>query len=183
VSVGLTSHDPLILLDVARLRLRGFVHPEPARIAVVCVAEQRLYLFEDGRSTRSYVVSTAERGVGGEEDSLRTPPGTHVVDRRIGDGAGEGTVFVSREPTGTIWAGEECEDDLILTRVITLDGCELGINRGPGCDSKSRFIYLHGTNHETALGRPTSHGCVRLANRDVIDLCDRLREGDAVVIL
>ena len=51
-----------------------------------------------------------------------------------------------------------------------------GINRGAGRDSRSRFIYLHGTNQEHLLGRPASHGCIRLANRDIMELFD-LTEG------
>ena len=88
----------------------------------------------------------------------------------------------SREPTGATWCGEACDDDLILTRILTLDGLEDGVNRGAGCDSLARYIYLHGTNQEEALGRPLSHGCVRLSNDDVRQLFDHMREGDAVFI-
>src|SRR5689334_16883444 len=65
---------------------------------------------------------------------------------------------------------------------LTLVGAEPGINRGAGCDSLERFIYIHGTNHEDALGRAASHGCVRMANADVIALFERVREGDPVLI-
>ncbi len=71
---------------------------------------------------------------------------------------------------------------MILTRILTLDGLEHGINRGPGCDSLARYIYLHGTNQEHLIGRPLSHGCVRLANDDVRELFERVREGDLVFI-
>ncbi|MEO5616563.1 MAG: L,D-transpeptidase family protein, partial [Candidatus Eisenbacteria bacterium] len=73
--------------------------------------------------------------------------------------------------------------ELILTRVLWLEGLEPGVNAGPGCDSFDRYIYLHGTNQEERLGSPASHGCVRLANRDVVELFDRMREGDPVVIV
>ena len=46
-----------------------------------------------------------------------------------------------------------------------------------------RYIYIHGTNHEDALGQPVSHGCVRMANADMIDLFERLTVGDPVVIV
>ena len=95
---------------------------------------------------------------------------------------GAGTVFVSREPTGETWRGEAREDDLILTRILTLDGLEDGVNRGAGCDSLERYIYLHGTNHEDLLGRPVSHGCVRLSNEHVCQLFDHMREGDLVFV-
>ncbi len=35
-----------------------------------------------------------------------------------------------------------------------------------------RYIYIHGTNDENSLGRPASHGCVRMKNREVIELFD-----------
>ena len=54
---------------------------------------------------------------------------------------------------------------------------------GPGFDSLERFIYIHGTNHPELLGRPASHGCVRMANEDVIRLFERVAEGDPVVIV
>ena len=130
----------------------------------------------------AWPVSTAHAGIGGAEGSYRTPPGWHRVHRRIGEGAEAGSVFVAREPTGEIWRGQPRDDDLILTRILTLDGLEEGVNRGAGCDSLERYIYLHGTNHERLLGRPTSHGCVRLANADVRRLFDDVREGDYVLI-
>jgi L,D-transpeptidase ErfK/SrfK len=40
----------------------------------------------------------------------------------------------------------------------------------------STFYYLHGTPHEKELGTPASHGCVRMRNRDVIELATLLHE-------
>ena len=113
----------------------------------------------------AWPVSTARNGIGGAEGSFRTPPGWHAIHRRIGEGAAHGAVFVSRQSRpARRWRGEARDDDLILTRILTLDGLEEGVNRGAGCDSLARYIYLHGTNHEELLGRPASHGCVRLFN-------------------
>ena len=75
------------------------------------------------------------------------------------------------------------EEDLVLTRILTLEGWEDGVNRGEGCDSLSRFIYIHGTNHEDRIGEPVSHGCIRMSNADVINLFERVEEGDPVVII
>lgn len=36
------------------------------------------------------------------------------------------------------------------------------------------YYYLHGTPHESELGTPASHGCVRMRNRDVIELATLL---------
>jgi UDP-N-acetylmuramate-alanine ligase len=171
-------------LDLARAALaRCGAPPElPSRLLVVDVERQRAVLIENGAAKAVWPVSSARAGIGGAEGSYRTPPGWHRVHRRIGEGAEEGSVFVSREPTGEMWRGEARDDDLILTRILTLDGLEEGVNRGPGNDSLERYIYLHGTNHERLLGRPTSHGCVRLSNADICCLFAFMRQGDYVLI-
>lgn len=154
----------------------------PKRLLVVDVERQTATLLEGGTAVASWPVSTARNGIGGEENSFKTPPGWHRIHARIGADACAGAVFRSREPTGETWRGEICDDDLILTRILTLDGLEDGINRGPGRDSLERYIYLHGTNQEELVGRPVSHGCVRLANADICALFDRVEEGDLVLI-
>ena len=154
----------------------------PDRLLVVDVERQVATLIEAKEAVASWPVSTALRGIGGEDGSFRTPPGWHRIRDRIGQGAARGTVFVSREPTGETWRGEPRADDLILTRILTLDGVEDGINRGQGCDSLARYIYLHGTNQEELLGRAVSHGCVRLANSGIVELFDRVGEGDYVLV-
>jgi UDP-N-acetylmuramate--alanine ligase len=155
----------------------------PPRLVVVDVERQRLYLLDRDRLVAEFPVSTAAAGIGGTDGSLRTPPGWHRIHARIGAGEPLGAVFESRKPTGAVWLGESRDEDLILTRVLTLTGLEPGVNQGPGVDSLERYIYLHGTNHESELGRPTSHGCVRLANEDVVALFDQVAAGDPVVIL
>jgi len=171
-----------LALARAALSRRGAPPELPGRLLVVDVARQTATLIEDGRAVEAWPVSTARNGIGGEENSFKTPPGWHRIHARIGEAACAGTVFSSREPTGAVWGGEPCADDLILTRILTLDGLEDGINRGPGHDSLERYIYLHGTNHEDLVGRPVSQGCVRLSNKDLCTLFDRVREGDLVLI-
>lgn len=155
----------------------------PPRLLVIDVERQRLYLLEDERLVREAVVSTAIAGVGGESGSHRTPPGWHRIGARIGAGMPSGAVFESRESTGAVWDGVPGDDDLILTRVLTLEGLEPGVNQGEGRDTRARYIYLHGTNQERLLGIPASHGCVRLANREIIELFERVHEGDPLVVL
>jgi UDP-N-acetylmuramate--alanine ligase len=171
-------------LDLARAGLSrpGAPAELPGRLLVVDVERQVATLIEAEAAVASWQVSTASRGIGGAEGSLRTPPGWHRISERIGHGADRGTVFVSRQATGETWRGEPRADDLILTRILTLDGVEDGINRGQGCDSLARYIYLHGTNQEELLGRAVSHGCVRLANSDIVELFDRLADGDYVLV-
>jgi len=181
-----TPAESIRALDLlARAQLRPHAPaPAPApRILLVDVARQRLVLIEDGAPAGAWPVSTAAAGIGGAEGSGRTPAGWHRIARRIGAGAPRGVVFASRKPTGEVWRGGADARDLILTRILTLEGLEPGINRGPGRDSLARYIYLHGTNHEDRLGVPVSHGCVRLSNAGVEELFERVAEGDAVVIV
>ena len=154
----------------------------PDRLIVVDVAAQKLALLEQGQPAREYRVSTSAIGVGGASGSNRTPPGWHRIHARIGAEAPLGLEFRSRVPTGRIWSGEPSDEDMILTRILTLDGLEPGVNRGGGCDSLERFIYLHGTNQERTLGTPASHGCVRMANPDIVEVFKRVKVGTEVVV-
>jgi len=178
--VNAARYRALILANLAR---QGAPSLEPSsRILVVDTARQRLGLLQGGLLVFEAVISTAKKGLGCEQDSYRTPTGWHRIHARLGGGVEPGSVFRSRVATGEVWRGEALDEDLILSRVVTLDGLEEGWNRGPGRDSLARFIYLHGTNQEGQLGTPVSHGCVRLGNAAVIELFDRVDEGDPVLV-
>ena len=159
------------------------------RWLLVHVPSQHMLLLQGTDLTAVWPVSTAAAGVDNRQDSGGTPRGLHRVDEKIGEGADLHTVFSSRQSTGILWqkngpdSSREPEADLILTRILTLDGLEEGVNRGPGIDSLARYIYIHGTNHENGIGSPVSGGCVRMTNTDVIALFDQVEEGDPVVIL
>jgi UDP-N-acetylmuramate--alanine ligase len=171
------------LVAGSRALLRRFGLADDRWLLVDALA-QTLHLMAGDAPVAGWPVSTAAAGLDNRDGSGGTPPGLHVVDRRIGDGAAPGTVFESREPTGAVWTPGDppVADDLILTRILTLDGREEGLNRGPGVDSLARYIYIHGTNHEDRIGDPVSHGCVRMTSADVVELFDRVGEGDPVVI-
>lgn len=123
-------------------------------------------------------VSTSQFGVGEEEGSFRTPRGKFTIAEKIGAGAPFGAVFKARVPTGEIWApGTKPEADLILTRILWLEGAE-----AHNANTRARYIYFHGTNHEDKIGTPASHGCIRLRNEDMITLFDYAQPGMAVEI-
>jgi hypothetical protein len=136
-----------------------------------------------GLVVRSYVCSTARAGVGTRNGSGCTPDGWHRVAARYGQGLPLGAVLRGRQWTREVWSpGGPEDEDLILTRILRLEGLEAGHNRGGDVDTWNRYIYIHGTNSEERLGQPVSHGCVRLANRDVIQLFDLVPVGDNVLI-
>ena len=161
---------------LAQAHARGLA-PGEGRLLVVSVPEQRLALLAPSAPPRLFAVSTSKWGVGSRKDSNRTPLGWHRVSDWIGGRARPGQSFVSRKPTREVlppgkWRSPDRED-YVLTRIMWLAGLEQGLNRGPGIDTRSRYIYLHGTNQEHLLGQPASHGCIRLSNRDVMEVYDQ----------
>jgi hypothetical protein len=149
----------------------------------VSVREQIFRLIQSGEVVYQATCATAANGVGSEMNSMKTPAGWHAVLGKNGDGEPLGRVFRSRKATREIWKpGQRTREDLVLTRVLFLDGLEPGVNKGGDVDSNARDIYIHGTNDEANLGTPSSHGCVRLSNDDVITAYGLIPTGTLVLI-
>jgi L,D-transpeptidase YbiS len=153
----------------------------------ISIAEQRLRLLDEaGGVLADYPVSTALNGPGEKKNSGCTPRGKHIVRAKIGAGQPAGTVFIGRRPTGEVWspelAAEHPARDFILSRILWLSGCEVGINRLGDVDSMQRYIYIHGTPDTEPMGIPRSHGCVRMRNKDVVELFERVPAGTPVTI-
>lgn len=133
-----------------------------------------------------FPISTALNGPGELRGSNCTPRGAHVIRAKIGTGQPEGTVFVGRRPTGEIFSSELASKygkrDWILTRILWLSGCEVGLNRLGNVDTMRRYIYIHGTPDSVELGKPGSHGCIRMRNRDIIRLFDQVPVKTSVFI-
>ncbi len=142
----------------------------------VSITEQLLRLYDDDEILREYIISSSKNGVGSEEGSLCTPDGRFEISEKIGDGAELGTIFKSRKPVG-IWDGKPCSDDMVLTRILRLNGLD-----SKNANSMSRYIYIHGTNQEDLLGQRMSCGCIRLSNRDVVELYDLVDEKTPLII-
>ena len=153
----------------------------------ISVGGQTLALLDEGGSVlRHYRVSTAANGVGERNGSLCTPRGRHVIRAKVGRGASLNTVFVERRRTGEIFSealfARYPGRDWILTRILWLSGCEPGFNRLGEVDTMRRCVYIHGTPERTVLGMPGSKGCVRMANRDIVELFDLVPAGTPVEI-
>lgn len=143
----------------------------------VSISSQRLSLWDGERLVRSWPVSTSKYGIGFKEGSLKTPVGGFVVKEKHGDGVEEGTIFKARQPVGVWRPGMDVEEDLVLTRILRLDGIE-----GRNANTFDRYVYIHGTNGEDRIGRPASHGCVRLRNREMVELYEMVPVGTSVWI-
>jgi lipoprotein-anchoring transpeptidase ErfK/SrfK len=131
---------------------------------VIDTKTQLLKLFSGGQEIFSAQVSTSRAGLGFEPGSFRTPTGLFRIHEKIGGNAPYGTVFKGRVPVkGPSVSG----DDLITSRILWLDGLEK-----ENANTKKRYIYIHGTNEETLIGQPVSHGCIRMRNEDILQLFD-----------
>jgi len=153
----------------------------------ISISQQRLTLLDAlGTVKASYVISSAANGVGCEKNSGCTPIGAHVIRAKIGSHQPLNTVFVGRRPTGEICTpalmAEFPDRDWILTRILWLSGREVGKNRLGNVDTMQRYIYIHGTPDSVAVGKPESHGCIRMHNVDIIELFDLVEVGTDVLI-
>ena len=150
-------------------------------LLTVNISEQSASLFERGQFVKKFPCSTSRFGIGQVKGSNCTPLGLHGIREKIGDGEPAGTIFKGRKVVGHI---SELGVDAarITTRILWLEGLEPGFNQGGEVDSHDRYIYIHGTGNQESIGRPDSHGCIHLADADLMALFDLLPSGTLVWI-
>jgi L,D-transpeptidase YbiS len=141
------------------------------------IISQHLDLLDDsGNLIKRYPISSAKNGVGELNGSYCTPRGRHIIRAKIGAGQPLNAVFIERRPTGEVYSPELASSspgrDWILTRILWLSGCERGYNRMGQVDTMRRAIYLHGSPDTADMGKPGSRGCIRMRNRDIVELFD-----------
>lgn len=151
------------------------------------VTQQQLTLLdEDGNLISKYPVSTSRYGTGSENGSEKTPLGLHRIKDKLGGAMPVTEVFIGRVPHGNlqecIERGVDLPDDVIMSRILWLEGMEPGRNQGGYVDTYQRYIYIHGTNHEESIGTPASIGCIRMRNEDIVELYRLVEVGSEVLI-
>jgi lipoprotein-anchoring transpeptidase ErfK/SrfK len=142
----------------------------------ISIRRQELTLKDGRKILRRYPVSSSRFGLGTEEGSRKTPLGRFRIRDKIGAGAAPGTIFVGRVPLKPEDPPPDTED-WITSRILWLDGLD-----AENANTHARFIYIHGTKHADRIGRPDSHGCIRMRDGDVIELFDLVPEGALVRI-
>ena len=139
----------------------------------VSIAEQRLCLTTKDKQYY-WSVATAARGAGEQSGSYRTPRGWHRIVAAIGEGQPLNAVFVGRRPTGEVYTPEMAaqfpQRDWILTRILWLQGLEVGKNRLGSVDTMRRYVYIHGVPDSKPMGIPGSLGCINMRNHDLLEL-------------
>ena len=146
----------------------------------VDIDTQSLLHIKKGTVLKKYSISSSYYGTGSRENSFKTPLGRHEIYKKIGNDLPVNAIL-----KGRVWSGaiadiiEEPLDtdfDHVTSRILWLDGLEVGKNKGKGIDSRDRYIYIHGTAEEGLIGKPASDGCIRMYNKDVIELFDLVDE-------
>lgn len=156
-------------------------------LLIVRPSNQTMYLAKNGEVQKTYTISTSKYGLGQKAGSYKTPLGPHYIKQKIGDGYASGSVFRGRVFTGKVaeivHEPKETNLDYVTTRILWLEGLKKGFNKGEGIDSYHRYIYIHGTHEEGLIGRPASHGCIRMLNQEVIELFELVTEGTFLYVL
>ena len=153
----------------------------------VSIKRQRMYHMVNNQIVGTYTISAARNGAGNKLGSNKTPTGLHTIVEKYGYNAPKGGLFVERRFSGKvskIHNEKYCVgSDDVTTRILWLKGDEPGLNLGGKIDSYKRYIYIHGTPEEGLIGVPSSEGCIRMKNSDVIDLFTYAYVGMKVLIL
>ncbi len=156
-------------------------------VLFVSTKNQKLYHIKNKKIVCEYNISSSKYGLGNKNGSNKTPLGLHIIKEKHGD-----NVPINGKLIGRIFYNQIAliykdntisKTDDITSRILWLDGTEEGKNKGGLIDSYNRYIYIHGTSEEGKLGTPASHGCIRMGNKDIIDLYKKVKVGTLVLIL
>jgi lipoprotein-anchoring transpeptidase ErfK/SrfK len=142
---------------------------------------RRIVAWHGGQTPGTVVISTRERRlyyVLRDGDAIQYGVG---VGRRGFAWSGTKTVSMKRE-----WPDWTPPQEMLKRRPDLPRYMPGGIDNPLG----ARAIYLgssmyriHGSNEPSTIGAAVSSGCIRMTNRDVADLYDRVKVGTKVVVL
>ena len=156
-------------------------------VIYVSIKQQKLYYIQLDSIIKEYIISSSAYGIGSTSGSNKTPIGLHSIREKYGEKTPINGKMIGRVFHGniaTIYTDEKrSKTDDVTSRILWLEGLEKGKNKGKGIDSFKRYIYIHGTSEEGRLGKPASHGCIRMKNKEVIDLYNLVEVGTLVLIL
>ena len=184
ISLSTTSQNSIIERVNNYLASRNTLSEE---VIYISIKQQKLYHIQNNTIIKEYIISSSAFGIGSKAGSNKTPIGLHCIKEKYGGKTplnGEMRERVFQGNIATIYNDQtKSKTDDITSRILWLEGLEKGKNSGKGIDSFDRYIYIHGTSEEGRLGKPASHGCIRMKNKEVIDLYKIVEVGTLVLIL
>jgi len=168
-------------------KAKNYISTDYSELLFVSIENQKMYHIKESEIVKQYTISSSEYGTGSEAGSNKTPLGLHKVKEKYGDKTPINGRMIGRFFYGQIATlyndTTKSKTDDVTSRIFWLEGLEKGKNKGEGIDSYKRYIYIHGTSEEGRLGTPASHGCIRMKNKEVIDLYKIIEVGTLVLIL
>ncbi len=142
---------------------------------------RRIVAWDRGYKPGTVVISTSERRlyyVLGHGEAIQYGVG---VGRQGFTWSGVKTVTMKRE-----WPDWTPPSQMIKRRPDLPRHMPGGINNPLGARALylgSSMYRIHGSNEPDTIGAAVSSGCIRMTNRDVVDLSDRVKVGTKVVVL
>jgi lipoprotein-anchoring transpeptidase ErfK/SrfK len=151
-------------------RLRAPVHTVRAKVTTAALSQKyptvviinrggfQLTLYKNLQVSKTYRIAVGRQG-------LETPAGQYnIQDKQVNP---------SWHVPNSSWAGSLAGKVIPPGPADPIKARWMGIAGGAG---------IHGTSDVGSLGTAASHGCIRMAIPDVIDLFDRVQVGDPVFI-
>ncbi len=159
ISSGRRGFDPALLPRVVRYKTK-----EKPGTVIVNTAERRLYLVMENGKARRYGVGVGRPGF--------TWSGVNRISRKA--------EWPGWTPPAAMRARERKKGNILPKYMPG------GINNPLGARALyigSTIYRLHGSNQEWSIGKAVSSGCIRLRNKDVVDLYERVKVGSKVIVL
>ena len=157
VMAALEDDLPIVELPVKILKPKATTK-DFEQVLLVRIGENKLYLYEDGEITESWTVATGL-------PEYPTPTGLYEVTE------------LRYLPTWVNPAPDTWGKDM-PAEIPPGPGNPLGLR---AINWSAPAIRFHGTSAIYSLGYNASHGCVRMANEDVIELYDMIEVGVPIV--
>lgn len=160
--VKVPNVQPFLIEELSQIASLPEIPEYRDRVIKINTREKRLELFEGEKLLASLPITPGS-------GYLATPPGTwHVL------GITEMPTF--RWDKSVLEYGVRSDDfyELPIGPNNPVGVMWIGLNR-PG-------IGIHGTNQPQTIGRSASHGCMRVANWDVVRLAKMITKGAVVII-
>ncbi|MAW21603.1 MAG: hypothetical protein CMD16_04325 [Flavobacteriales bacterium] len=156
-------------------------------LVFISIKNQRMYHIKNNKIIDIFIISSSLKGTGNKSGSNKTPLGLHKIKEKYGEEVPINGIMIERVFYGKLATihhdTTRSSSDDITSRILWLEGLEEGKNKGKGIDSYNRYIYIHGTSEEGRLGTPASNGCIRMKNKDVIELYNKIKIGTLVLII
>jgi len=154
---ALHNETEKVALPVVELK-PGVTEEQFDQILLVRIGENKVYLYEDGAIQREWTVATGQ-------PEYMTPTGLYTVTELRYE-----PTWVN--PAPDTWGANMPES------IPPGPNNPLGVR---AINWSAPAIRFHGTSAEYSLGYNASHGCVRMANSDVIELYDLVEVGTPIV--